>query len=207
MTHSASALYVALRQQHAERHVLHKIAFQLGHGQHQPARPAPNPACFVQRPGLRQQLRHINFYGRTVHDLLKGREYNQTHGAPGFADVLLRPTMVGLRGDAAPAEPGDRNEFANAAALWSKNAGAHPAGATLSANFEIQNVSTARFSQEGPWCSATPRCTRSSPAFHASCLRAATEKLGAAEHSGLGGFLCNQGAHFSVFLHVFFCPD
>ena len=32
-------------------------------------------------------------------------------------------------------------EFADAAtALWSENAGAHPAGATLSTDFEIQNV-------------------------------------------------------------------
>ena len=31
--------------------------------------------------------------------------------------------------------------FADATtALWSKNAGAHPAGATLSTDFEIQNV-------------------------------------------------------------------
>ena len=33
-------------------------------------------------------------------------------------------------------------EFADATtALWSENAGAHPAGATLSADFEIQNLS------------------------------------------------------------------
>ena len=64
-----------------------------------------------------------------VHDLLKGREYNRNKAMEGFdevddpriaravhqggyADVLLRPTMVGilLREDAAAAaEPGDRN--------------------------------------------------------------------------------------------------
>ena len=34
-------------------------------------------------------------------------------------------------------------EFADAAtALWSENAGAHPAGATLSTDFEIQNLAS-----------------------------------------------------------------
>ena len=97
-----------------------------------------------------------------VHDLLKGREYNQNKAVEGFdevnnsrtpravhqsgyADVLLRPTMVGiLRCGKMP--PPQLNlvieiEFADATtALWSENAGAHPAGATLSTDFEIQNV-------------------------------------------------------------------
>ena len=52
-----------------------------------------------------------------VHDLLKGREYNQNKAVEGFdkvnnsrsgyADVLLRPTMVGILRCAA--EPGDRD--------------------------------------------------------------------------------------------------
>ena len=94
----------------------------------------PNPACFVQRVQVfanGQRCDDINYYGRTVavHDLLKGREYNRNKAMEGFdevndpriartahqggyADVLLRPTMVGiaLREDAAAAaEPGDRN--------------------------------------------------------------------------------------------------
>ena len=61
-------------------------------------------------------------------------------------------------------------EFADAAtALWSENAGAHPSGATLSTDFEIQNVQASQValdsaSQEGRSYSATSRCTRSSPA-------------------------------------------
>ena len=51
--------------------------------------------------------------------------------------MLLRPTG----GHPAAAEPGDEIEFADATtALWSENAGAHPAGATLSTDFNIQNV-------------------------------------------------------------------
>ena len=57
-----------------------------------------------------QRCDDINYYGRTVavHDLLKGREYNPNKAMEGFdevddpriaggnADVLLRPTMVGV---------------------------------------------------------------------------------------------------------------
>ena len=62
-----------------------------------------------------QRCDNINYYGRTVavHDLLKGREYNRNKAMEGFdevndpriacaahqggyADVLLRPTMVGI---------------------------------------------------------------------------------------------------------------
>ena len=97
-----------------------------------------------------------------VHDLLKGREYNQNKAVEGFdevnnsrtpravhqsgyADVLLRPTMVGILrcGKMLPPQLNlvIEIEFADATiALWSKNAGAHPAGATLSTDFEIQNV-------------------------------------------------------------------
>ena len=106
----------------------------------------------------------INYYGRTVavHDLLKGREYNQNKAVEGFdevnnsrtpravhqsgyADVLLRPTMVGILrcGKMLPPQLNlvIEIEFADATtALWSENAGAHPAGATLSTDFEIQNV-------------------------------------------------------------------
>ena len=77
-----------------------------------------NPACFVQRVQVfanGQRCDDINYYGRTVavHDLLKGREYNRNKAMEGFdkvndpriaravhqggyADVLLRPTMVGI---------------------------------------------------------------------------------------------------------------
>ena len=97
-----------------------------------------------------------------AHDLLKGREYNQNKAVEGFdevnnswtpravhqsgyADVLLRPTMVGILrcGKMLPPQLNlvIEIEFADATtALWSENAGAHPAGATLSTDFEIQNV-------------------------------------------------------------------
>ena len=92
-----------------------------------------------------------------VHDLLKGREYNRNKAMEGFdevndpriaravhqggyADVLLRPTMVGILrcGKMLPPQLNlvIEIEFADAtAALWSENAGAHPAGATLSTDF------------------------------------------------------------------------
>ena len=97
-----------------------------------------------------------------VHDLLKGREYNRNKAMEGFdevndpriaravhqggyADVLLRPTMVGILrcGKMLPPQLNlvIQIEFADATtALWSENAGAHPAGATLSTDFEIQVV-------------------------------------------------------------------
>ena len=55
----------------------------------------------------------------------------------GYADVLLRPTMVGILrcGKMLPPQLNlvIEIEFADATtALWSENAGAHPAGATLS---------------------------------------------------------------------------
>ena len=89
----------------------------------------------------------INYYGRTVavHDLLKGREYNQNKAVEGFdkvnnsrtpravhqsgyADVLLRPTMVGILrcGKMLPPQLNlvIEIEFADATtALWSENAG------------------------------------------------------------------------------------
>ena len=193
-----------------------KIAFRVRNTDAtNPLAPAtPNPACFIQRIQVfanGQRCDDINCYGRTVavHDLLKGREYNQNKAVEGFdevnnsrtpravhqsgyADVLLRPTMVGILrcGKMLPPQLNlvIEIEFADATtALWSENAGAHPAGATLSTDFEIQNVrvlasqvvldsalveSFNRVLLSGsPWCSATPRCTRSSP----RCLRAWSE--------------------------------
>ena len=146
-----------------------KIAFRVRNtdGTNPLAPATPNPACFVQRVQVfanGQRCDDINYYGRTVavHDLLKGREYNRNKAMEGFdevndpriaravhqggyADVLLRPTMVGILrcGKMLPPQLNlvVEIEFADAAtALWSENAGAHPAGATLSTDFEIQNV-------------------------------------------------------------------
>ena len=93
-----------------------------------------------------------------AHDLLKGREYNQNKAVEGFdkvnnsrtphmhqtsyADVLQRPTMVGILrcGKMLPPQLNlvIEIEFADATtALWSENAGARPAGATLSTDFEV----------------------------------------------------------------------
>ena len=102
-----------------------------------------------------------------VHNLLKGREYNRNKAMEGFdevndpriaravhqggyADVLLRPTMVGILrcGKMLPPQLNlvIEIEFADATtALWSENAGAHPSGATLSTDFEIQNVRVLAF--------------------------------------------------------------
>ena len=90
-------------------------------------------------------------------------------------------------------------EFADATtALWSENAGAHPAGATLSTDFEIQNVQVLAsqvvlgsalvesFNRVlRSWCSATPRCTRSSSVpngvaeHNVTVARAFTKLMGA----------------------------
>ena len=146
-----------------------KIAFHVRNtdGTNPLAPATPNPACFVQRVQVfanGQRCDDINYYGRTVavHDLLKGREYNRNKAMEGFdevndpriaravhhggyADVLLRTTMVGILrcGKMLPPQLNlvIEIEFADATtALWSENAGAHPAGATLSTDFEIQNV-------------------------------------------------------------------
>ena len=146
-----------------------KIAFRVRNtdGTNPLAPATPNPACFVQRVQVfanGQRCDDINYYGRTVavHDLLKGREYNRNKAMEGFdevgdpriaravhqggyADVLLRPTMVGILrcGKMLPPQLNlvIEIEFADATtALWSENVGAHPAGGTLSTDFEIQNV-------------------------------------------------------------------
>ena len=145
-----------------------KIAFRVRNtdGTNPLAPATPNP-CFVQRVQVfanGQRCDDINYYGRTVavHDLLKGWEYNRNKAMEGFdevndpriaravhqggyADVLLRPTMVGILrcGKMLPPQLNlvIEIEFADATtALWSENAGAHPSGATLSTDFEIQNV-------------------------------------------------------------------
>ena len=137
-----------------------KIAFRVRNtdGANPLAPATPNPACFVQRIQVfanGQRCDDINYYGRTVavHDLLKGREYNRNKAMEGFdevndpriaravhqggyADVLLRPTMVGILrcGKMLPPQLNlvIEIEFADATA--------HPAGATLTTDFEIQNV-------------------------------------------------------------------
>ena len=146
-----------------------KIAFRVRNtdGANPLAPATPNPACFVQRVQVfanGQRCDDTNYYGRTVavHDLLKSREYNRNKAMEGFdevndpriartvhqdgyADVLLRPTMVGILrcGKMLPPQLNlvIEIEFADATtALWFENAGAHPSGATLSTDFEIQNV-------------------------------------------------------------------
>ena len=104
----------------------------------------------------------------------------------GYADVLLRPTMVGILrcGKMLPPELNlvIEIEFADATtALWSENVGAHPAGATLSTDFrDPERPSSGLPGRPGlcaggvlqpsaplrkvPNVPATPRCTRSSPA-------------------------------------------
>ena len=52
----------------------------------------PNPACFIQKIQVfanGQRCDNIKYYGRTVavHDLLKGREYNQNKAVNGFNEV------------------------------------------------------------------------------------------------------------------------
>ena len=93
----------------------------------------------------------------SVHDLLKGREYNRNKAMEGFNEVnnphiarAVRPTMVGILrcGKMLPPQLNlvMEIEFADATtALWSENAGAHPAGATLSTDFEMQNVQVLAF--------------------------------------------------------------
>ena len=139
-----------------------KIAFRVRNtdGANPLAPATPNPACFVQRVQVfanGQRCDDINYYGRTVaaHDLLKGREYNRNKAMEdfdevddpriaravhqgGYADVLLRPTMVGILrcGKMLPPQLNlvIEIEFVDATtALWS-------GGATLSTDFEIQNV-------------------------------------------------------------------
>ena len=95
-----------------------KIAFRVRNtdGTNPLAPATPNPACFVQRVQVfanGQRCDDINYYGRTVavHDLLKGREYNQQgHGDQGGYGAAA-PRHGGhpaLREDAAAAaEPGE----------------------------------------------------------------------------------------------------
>ena len=170
-----------------------KIAFRVRNtdGTKLLAPATPNPACFVQRVQVfanGQRCDDINYYGRTVavHDLLKGREYNRNKAMEGFdevndpriaravhqggyADVLLRPTMVGILrcGKMLPPQLNlvIEIEFADATtALCPRTPGWPPRS---SWTLRWWSPSTACSSQEGPWCSATPRCTRSSPASRA----------------------------------------
>ena len=194
LPHNLSGLPHPADQRHDPESI--KIAFRVRNtdGTNPLAPATPNPACFVQRVQVfanGQRCDDINYYGRTVavHDLLKGREYNRSKAMEGFdkvndpriaravhqggyADVLLRPTMVGILrcGKMLPPQLNlvIEIEFADATtALWSENAGAHPSGATLSTDFEIQNVrvlasqvvldsALVDSSQEGRSCSAPP---------------------------------------------------
>ena len=137
-----------------------KIAFRVRNtdGTNPLAPATPNPACFVQRPALRrhQLLRAHRGRARPAegHNRNKAMEGFDEVDDPriaravhqgGYADVLLRPTMVGILrcGKMLPPQLNlvIEIEFADATtALWSENAGAHPSGATLSTDFEIQNV-------------------------------------------------------------------
>ena len=112
--------------------------------------PRPTPAQVFANG---QRCDDINS-GRAVavHDLLKGREYNRNKAMEGFDEVddpaspaRCTRTMVGVLrcGKMLPPQLNlvIEIEFADATtALWSENAGAHPAGATLSTDFETQNV-------------------------------------------------------------------
>ena len=146
-----------------QRHVLHRPRVHQDrlprqeHGRHQPAGPGHAQPRLLRpaRPGLRQRPTAAPWPCTTC-------EYNRNKAMEGFdevndpriaravhqggyADVLLRPTMVGILrcGKMLPPQLNlvIEIEFADATtALWSENAGAHPAGATLSTDFEIQNV-------------------------------------------------------------------
>ena len=168
---------------------------------HQPAGPGHAQPRLLRpaRPGFAngQRCDDINYYGRTVaaHDLLKGREYNRNKAMEGFdegyADVLLRPTMVGILrcGKMLPPQLNlvIEIEFADATtALWSENAGAHPAGATLSTDFEIQNVrvlaSQVVLDSAPRWRSPSTECSGRSlyPTVH---TQQSSVPNGAAEHN------------------------
>ena len=165
-----------------QRHVLHRPRVHQDRrntdGTNPLAPATPNPACFVQRVQVfanGQRCDDINYYGRTVavHDLLKGREYNRNKAMEGFdevndpriaravhqggyADVLLRPTMVGILrcGKMLPPQLNlvIEIEFADATtALWSENAGAHPSGATLRTDFRTSGFWPPRSSWTLRW--------------------------------------------------------
>ena len=116
-----------------------------------PRRTPPGPGL-RQRPALRRHQLLRPHRGRARPAEGQRVQPQQGHGGfrravhqGGYADVLLRPTMVGIL-RCGKMLPPQLNlvidiEFADATtALWSENAGAHPAGATLSTDFEIQNV-------------------------------------------------------------------
>ena len=116
-----------------------------------------------------------NYYGRTV-AVLKGREYNRNKAMEGFdevddpriartvhqggyADVLLRPTMVGILRCGKMLLP-QLNlvieiKFADATtALWSENAGAHPLRSRTSEFWPPRSSWTLRWLSPSTACSS-----------------------------------------------------
>ena len=114
-----------------------KIAFRVRNtdGTNPLAPATPNPACFVQRAQVfdnGQRCDDINNYGRAVTRTCCCAHHG---GHPALREDA--PPQLNLVIEIAFADA--------AAALWSENAGAHPAEATRSTDFEIQNVRVLAF--------------------------------------------------------------